>query len=125
VVVDVEVLRVDPGQPALAGPGRQQHPAQRRGTLEAGSDERAMAASWASPPGLVRVAPPQIPIRAMFIGAAGVSARRRRGSGTGTRVIVFAGFTAASWAAGSAFDDCLDRAQVLLPAAPYQKAQER
>ena len=95
------------------------------GTLEAGSDERADGGQL-DHPDRARSGRRRRRSRSgrCSSGAAGVSARRRHRSGTGTRVIAFAGFTA-SWAAGSAFDDCLDRAQVLLPAAPYQKTQER
>lgn len=84
-----------------------------------------MAASWASPPGPGQGGAAGDPDQGDVPRRRRGLARRRRRSGTGTRVIAFAGFTAASWAAGSAFDNCLDRAQVLLPAAPYQKAQER
>ena len=66
------------------GPGAWPAPASR--------DARSRSPHWAA----MRSARAQIPIRAMFVGAAGVSARRRRRSGTGTRVIAFAGFTA-SW----------------------------
>ena len=39
----------------------------------------------------MRALPSKIAVRAMFIGAAGVSARRQHRSGTGTRVMAFAG----------------------------------
>ena len=59
-----------------------------------------IAASRTSPPGLVKGPPSKTAIRAMFIGAAPVSAHRQHRSGTGTRVMVFAAHLAWSSPSG-------------------------